>query len=147
MNRQRPSTSATSRQVLRDRIHEVIRQIPPGAVATYGQVALIAGASTPRLVGRALRELPSGSDVPWHRVLNSQGRVSPRGDGSGAPEQRQRLHAEGVAFDARGRVDFAAVAWSGPSWQWLEQMGLDLEDLVLRTGHHRRHGAWINWDL
>ncbi|MCA8967397.1 MAG: MGMT family protein [Planctomycetes bacterium] len=108
-----------------DRIYAIVRQIPPGRVATYGQVAAIEGRCTPRRVGHALAVLPADRrDVPWQRVLNSQGRVSDRAEGSGAPSQREVLHGEGVLMDARGRVDFAAVGWAGPDLDWLLEHGL-----------------------
>ena len=138
------------------RIYAVIRQVPRGQVATYGQIALIAGAATPRLVGRALRELPPRRKVPWHRVVNSQGKISPRGGqhaktatGTGGPdrEQRRRLKAEGVFLDGQGRVDFASVAWTGPSWAWLDKQGYDVEALVLKSRGQPRRGAWKRWAL
>ena len=119
------------------RIYEVVQQVPRGQVATYGQIALIAGASTPRLVGRALRELPPRRKVPWHRIVNSQGKISPRDgqDPKGSPdrEQQRRLKAEGVFLDRQGRVDFASVAWTGPSWAWLDKRGYDVESLVAKS--------------
>ncbi|MGH9464433.1 MAG: MGMT family protein [Thermoanaerobaculia bacterium] len=97
----------------RDRILAVIRRIPRGRVATYGQVAALAGYSShARQVGYALHDLPDGSRVPWHRVINAKGEVSPRS--SGGPEQgwqRHLLEEEGVAFDRRGRVDLERCRW------------------------------------
>ena len=127
------------------RIYDVVRQVPAGEVATYGQVALVAAVASARLVGRALAELPDGSGVPWHRVLNSQGRISPRKGGGPDPEQRRLLQAEGVYLDRHGRVDFSAVAWGGPAWAWLDAEGYDLEDLVMRSGQIRRQGPWCRW--
>jgi methylated-DNA-protein-cysteine methyltransferase-like protein len=93
------------------RIHATVDSIPKGAVATYGQVAEEAGLPRrARLVGRALALLPKGSRLPWHRVLNASGRISERGGGSDA-RQRRRLRAEGVEFDARGRVDLGHYGW------------------------------------
>lgn len=106
-----------------ERIHAIIRQIPPGCVATYGQIAAIEGRCTPRRVGFALAQLPDDArDVPWQRVINSAGRVSERDDG-GADGQRERLRAEGVLLDARGRVDFRVVGWPGPPLHWLLEHG------------------------
>ncbi len=132
---------------LQERIHQVARQIPPGRVGTYGQVALVAGANSARLVGRAMATLPAGSDVPWHRVINSQGKISIRRHGGADPEQKRRLRAEGVRLDRQGRVDLPAVAWSGPSWQWLEANGYDIESLILRGRSKAKRGAWVNWNL
>lgn len=116
------STDALSKPVYQ-RILAIVRQIPRGRVATYGQIAWIEGNSTPRMVGYAMAGLPAGSDVPWQRVINSQGMISPRADGSGTIEQRQRLEAEGVRFDAEERVDFDCFGWTGPDPTWLEAHG------------------------
>lgn len=81
-----------------ERICFVVAMIPRGTVATYGQVAALAGMPRhARLVGRVLRNLPRSSRLPWHRVVNASLRISTRaGDGVGT--QRQRLEAEGVSF-------------------------------------------------
>ncbi len=84
------------------RILEIARQIPQGQVATYGQIAWIEGHCTPRMVGYAMAGLPEGSDVPWQRVINSQGKISPRGNMSSTIEQRLLLEDEGIIF-RRGR--------------------------------------------
>ncbi len=90
------------------RIHAATRKIPRGRVATYGDVARAAGfPGAARLVGYALHALPPGSDVPWHRVINAKGEVSLRADPEAGGLQRALLEAEGVVFDARGRVDLA----------------------------------------
>ena len=85
------------------RIYATVSRIPKGRVATYGQVAEVAGLPRrARLVGRALRELDEGSDVPWHRVVNAKGTISLRGDlldHEGL--QEHLLRREGVAFDGR----------------------------------------------
>jgi methylated-DNA-protein-cysteine methyltransferase-like protein len=94
-----------------DQIYEVIRQVPAGKVATYGQIARIAGACTPRMVGYALAALKPGSEVPWQRIINSQGKISRRNDGDESIQQRHLLELEGVAFDYNGRVDFARFGW------------------------------------
>ena len=106
-----------------ERIYAVVGQIPPGQVATYGQVAAIVGSCTARMVGYAMAALPTGSDVPWQRVINRQGKISIRGAGDGSLRQRELLEAEGVQFDEAGRVDFAQVGWSGPDWEWSELNG------------------------
>ena len=129
------------------RIYDVVRQIPAGEAASYGQVALVAGVGSARIVGRALAELPDGTGVPWHRVLNSQGRISPRKGGGPDPEQRRLLQAEGIYLDRHGRVDFPSVAWTGPAWAWLEAEGYDLEELVLRSRQVRRQGPWCRWNF
>jgi methylated-DNA-protein-cysteine methyltransferase-like protein len=83
-----------------ERIYSVVARIPRGRVATYGQVARLAGlAGHARLVGYALSALEEGSRIPWHRVVNARGRVSARGDGSPMCDvQRLRLERERVRF-------------------------------------------------
>ena len=107
---------------LYERIYQVVREIPPGRVATYGQVAAIVGSGSARTVGYAMAAV-TAPDVPWQRVLNSQGRISVRAGGSEDDEQRRRLGEEGVVFDTRGRVDFEQVGWSGPDMDWLDAHG------------------------
>ena len=106
-----------------ERIYALVAQIPAGRVATYGQLARMAGRCTPRMVGYAMAALPGGRGLPWHRVINSQGRCAPRRDGGGAVEQEDLLRAEGLPFDRRGRVDLARVVWEGPDWDWAERHG------------------------
>ena len=82
----------------------VVEQLPHGRVATYGQVARLAGLpGRARLVGKVLGHLPPGVEVPWHRVINASGKIS-LPDRAGL-EQRARLEAEGVEFRASGRID------------------------------------------
>ena len=90
----------------------MIARIPKGYVATYGQVAELAGLPrAARLVGRALGELPEGTRVPWHRVVNARGRISLRADGLGHEELQARLLArEGVRLVA-GALSFARHRW------------------------------------
>lgn len=98
------------------RVYEVVRSIPRGRVATYGQVARLAGlAGHARQVGYALHALPELSSVPWHRVVNARGEISlPRASGADVT-QRLRLEREGVRFDGKGRIDLKAFGWEGPS--------------------------------
>ena len=103
------------------RIYAVVRQIPAGKVATYGQIAGIVGDCTARVVGYAMAAAPD--DVPWQRVINAQGKVSPRADHWGSETQRLRLEAEGVHFDEAHKVDLAALRWSGPPLDWLLDHG------------------------
>jgi methylated-DNA-protein-cysteine methyltransferase-like protein len=89
-----------SRPSFFDRVYAAVRTIPRGRVATYGQVAAMAGAPRgARAVGWALRALSKAADrsVPWHRVVGAGGRISPRA-GAGPELQRRRLRAEGVRF-------------------------------------------------
>ena len=94
------------------RIYSVVRRIPRGRVATYGQVAELAGLpGHARQVGYALHALPAGTAVPWHRVLNAQGALSLRRTPGAELSQRLLLEREGVRFDARGRVNLTKVRW------------------------------------
>ena len=96
--------------VLYSRIYALVRQVPPGRVTTYGCIARLLGC-TARTVGFAMAALPDGHDVPWQRVINSQGKVSPRRNGDGDLIQRLLLEAEGVPFDHHGRVDLNRYGW------------------------------------
>jgi len=91
-------------------IYHLVRQVPTGRIVTYGQIARQLGC-TPRTVGFAMAVLPTGHDLPWQRVINSRGEVSPRRSGDGQLVQRLLLEAEGVSFDGRGRVDLAVYGW------------------------------------
>ena len=94
-------------------IYAVVRRIPRGRVASYGQVATLAGLpGHARLVGYALHALPDFSTLPWHRVVSAEGRISLMRSPTGAgTTQRLRLEREGVRFDARGRVVLERHAW------------------------------------
>lgn len=94
------------------RIYAAVRRIPRGRVATYGQIAELAGLpGHARQVGYALHALPAGTTVPWHRVLNARGALSLRREAGAELTQRLLLEREGVRFDAGGRVDLARVRW------------------------------------
>lgn len=99
---------------IRERIYAVVRQIPPGKVATYGQVAQLAGGCTARMVGNALAGLRQEDGVPWQRVINRMGKISPHGAGFGSAMQRALLEEEQVRFDAQGRIDLREFGWIGP---------------------------------
>lgn len=87
--------------------YAVVSAIPRGRVATYGQVAALAGLpGRARQVGYALAALPNGTKVPWHRVVNARGDLSVRGEAA-AQRQRRRLQREGVWFRVDGRIDLA----------------------------------------
>lgn len=97
------------------RIWATVDSIPRGRVATYGQVAAEAGLpGHARQVGYALRNLPPGSKLPWHRVLNAKGEISLRSSSGGAStEQKRRLAREGVRLNVQGRVDLKRYGWRG----------------------------------
>ncbi len=93
-------------------IYAVVRRIPRGRVATYGQIANLAGlAGHARQVGYALHALPPETAGPWHRVVNAQGGISRRSVPGAELAQRQLLMMEGVPLDGRGRVRLAQVRW------------------------------------
>ena len=93
-------------------IYAVVRRIPRGRVATYGQVAALAGLSGhARMVGYALSAVPAYSTVPWHRVINAAGRISLRPAAGGGVTQRLLLEREGVRFNTRGRTDLERFGW------------------------------------
>ena len=95
-----------------DRIWRVVSRVPSGRVATYGQIAELAGlGGHARQVGYALHALPHGTRVPWQRVVNARGEVSVRSEPGAESLQRALLEREGVRFDARGRIDLARHAW------------------------------------
>ena len=93
------------------RIFSAVKRVPASCVATYGQIAEIARASGPRQIGYALHSLKEGSGVPWHRVINAKGEVSPRSGSDSHELQRILLEAEGIEFDARGRVVLERFRW------------------------------------
>jgi methylated-DNA-protein-cysteine methyltransferase-like protein len=94
------------------RIYAVIRRIPRGRVASYGQIAELAGLpGHARQVGYALHALPSATAIPWHRVINAAGAISRRSRPGAELTQQQLLESEGVEFDLRGRVRLAKVGW------------------------------------
>jgi methylated-DNA-protein-cysteine methyltransferase-like protein len=98
------------------RIYEVVKQVPRGKVANYGQIAQIVGAGCDaRVVGYAMASTPEGQDIPWQRIVNREGKISL--PGKGGEIQRMRLEAEGILFDARGRIDMKRFGWHGPGSQ------------------------------
>jgi methylated-DNA-protein-cysteine methyltransferase-like protein len=99
-----------------ERVWAAVGRIPHGQVATYGQIADLIGAyGCARQVGWALRRLPLPSPIPWHRVVNAQGRISlsPSREGSDWM-QRQLLLEEGVPVDAEGRLPLRRYLWNAP---------------------------------
>ncbi len=95
------------------RIWQTVLLIPKGRVATYGQIAEMSGLSRqPRLVGYALHNIPSGMEIPWHRVINAQGKISlPNKNGR---RQRKLLEKEGVKF-SNNRIDLEQYGWLNSS--------------------------------
>ena len=106
-------------QAYNEQVWSIVRQIPAGKVAAYGQIAKMIpppngveletyAGFAPRWMGGAMAACPD--DVPWQRVINSQGKISER---AGAEKQRQLLEEEGIVFDAKDRIDLKKYGWSG----------------------------------
>jgi methylated-DNA-protein-cysteine methyltransferase related protein len=92
-----------------ERIFAIVRQIPMGKVACYGQIAKIVGDCDARMVGYALAGLKEGTDVPWQRVVNAAGKVSLPAEGGFI--QKIKLVEEGIEFDDKGRIDLEIYGW------------------------------------
>lgn len=94
-----------------ERVIAAIKAVPRGKVATYGQIAAFAG--SPRAARQVVRILHSSSrkeKLPWHRIINSQGRISLK-PGQGFEEQKARLETEGVLFSIDGGIDLTVFLW------------------------------------
>jgi methylated-DNA-protein-cysteine methyltransferase-like protein len=99
----------------RETVLRLVRSIPRGRVATYGQIAAMAGfPRRPRQVGMLLKGLPEGTDLPWHRVVNALGYVPSKGRWWGAMVQIQRLREEGIEVDDLGNLALSVYQWRGP---------------------------------
>jgi len=137
-----PFASPPDSIIFKNQVWEIARQVPPGKVTTYGQIAKMIpppggmdpkayAAFGPRWVGGAMAACTE--DVPWQRVINSQGKLSPR---PGAEDQRRLLEEEGVEFSATGKVDFERFGWNGPDPAWCGEHGY-LVPPPLSTGQAR----------
>ncbi|QQK62881.1 cysteine methyltransferase [Cobetia sp. cqz5-12] len=89
------------RAELLEQIYTVVAQIPEGRITTYGRIAKMTDGASARMVGSAMRHLPDGHQLPWHRVINASLKVTEHG---GAVCQREKLRSEGILFDGAGRV-------------------------------------------
>lgn len=101
-----------------NRIYEVVKQIPKGRVATYGQIALYSG--NPRwsqIVGFALHSNPDQENIPCHRVVNRFGETAKAFKFGGEDKQRELLISEGIIFDSDGRVNLEKCLWNGENLQ------------------------------
>ncbi len=118
-------------------VWNIVRQIPPGSVTTYGQVASMIPAPegaapedyarlAPVWVGKAMNAVSAADTpgVPWQRVINGQGGISLPEGSRVAAEQRARLEREGVVFGKNNRVDLNRYGWDGPPADWLAERGL-----------------------
>lgn len=101
----------TQREQLYALVYETVLEIPSGKVATYGQIAKLLGLPNhARHVGFALSNLAADSNVPWHRVVNAQGKTHPRHGGQPS-FQRKRLEAEGIEFNDSGKIPLKRFQW------------------------------------
>ncbi|MEP7291882.1 MAG: MGMT family protein, partial [Chloroflexota bacterium] len=118
-------------------VWNIVRQIPTGTVATYGQIAAMIPTPEdvedddyaklgPRWVGDAMNAVSRVDEptTPWHRVINSKGGISLPENSKSAALQRARLRAENVLLDGDERVDLDEFGWEGPDTDWLQQQGL-----------------------
>ncbi len=96
----------------RDLVYEIVNQIPAGKVTSYGQISKLIPGCTARMVGYALSSLPTDSGIPWQRVINSKGKISPHGAGFGSAIQRALLEDEGIEFDHENRINFELFGWN-----------------------------------
>lgn len=128
-------THPENRAVFNQAVWQIVRQIPYGRVATYGQIARLIPpppamsqadylAWGARWVGGAMAACPE--DIPWWRVINSQGKISLR-PGEGNLRQRELLEDEGVVFDERERVNMKSYLWAGPDEKGIHQIGFNLD--------------------
>jgi len=126
-----PYNSPPDPKAYREKVWEIARQIPAGKVSTYGQIGAMIPppegvnphsyeSMAPRWVGGAMASCPD--DVPWQRVINSQGKISLR-PGGGGSVQRERLEAEGIEFNEKEKIDLKKYRWTGPSAEWLHEHG------------------------
>jgi methylated-DNA-protein-cysteine methyltransferase-like protein len=109
---------------LYDVIYAVIKQIPAGKVASYGQISRIVGRCSAQMIGFSLAALgkqPNAQDVPWQRVVNAKGHISPHGYGFGTNMQRVLLEEEGIVFSLEGEIDFDKYGWDGISTMHSQQ--------------------------
>ena len=124
-----------------ERIYRVVEQVPPGIVATYGQIAWVVGSVGPRVVGYALAALDEETDAPWFRIVNRTGTVP-------WPRQRARLAQEGIRFDSNDRLSFEKHGWSGPPWTWLIEAGFDIDVLMEKPiPGGPRDVVWQAWQI
>jgi methylated-DNA-protein-cysteine methyltransferase-like protein len=128
---------STSPESLAQTVWRIVRQIPPGQVATYGQIAVMLpppeGSDptefrklAPKWVGEAMNQVSSvdSKNIPWWRVVNAKGGISlPKGSAV-ALQQASRLKKEGVEFDAKEQIDLAKFGWAGPDVEWRLEHGL-----------------------
>lgn len=130
----------STRGITYDRIYSMVRRIPKGRVATYGQIARLVGIPRqPRQIGYALAALRDHHPVPWHRVVNSKGQISQRAEPGFEELQRILLEREGVVFDVKGRISLSRFRWR-PKYAVRYPTVLDLPpDTALHTSAPAHH--------
>jgi methylated-DNA-protein-cysteine methyltransferase-like protein len=103
----------------RELVYDLVLRIPPGRVMSYGQVARVLGAGyDARSIGNVMHATPKdGRNIPWHRVINAQGKCSTAGLTTPTDLQQRLLEAEGVVFDEKGRCDIATLIWYPPEYE------------------------------
>jgi len=95
------------------KILEIVKQIPAGRVATYGQIAAMAGTQNPRLVGFALSSCSDNQDIPWFRVIKSKGSISFPEESNGFKIQYSLLIKDGITFDDKNKINLKQYRWNG----------------------------------
>jgi methylated-DNA-protein-cysteine methyltransferase-like protein len=143
MNANLPPDAARFNQV----VWKIVSLIPSGVVSTYGQIASMipapAGVEVEEYdrygavwVGKAMNAVSTKDDpeIPWQRVINSQGGISLPAGSSAAIEQRKRLEREGVTFERNGRVNLKVFGWEGPDAEWLHENHLMTPRPLKKTG-------------
>ena len=130
----------SNRGITYDRIYSMVRRIRKGRVATYGQIARLAGIPRqPRQIGYALAALRDHHPVPWHRVINSKGEISQRSEPGFEELQRILLEREGIEFDVKDRISLSRFRWR-PKYAVRYPTALGLPpDKALHTGAPARH--------
>lgn len=108
----RKKAADTAPENFYEAVYRLVRKIPKGRVMTYGQIATILGAPrAARAVGYAMKAVKDGDRIPWQRVINRHGQISPRGTAEGAILQKLMLETEGVRFDANEACDLKRYQW------------------------------------
>jgi O-6-methylguanine DNA methyltransferase len=122
-----------------DGVYRLLALVPCGKVVSYGQIAAwLDQPRAARTVGWALHGLPEGSGLPWHRVINVQGRITTPCQEHTAARQRELLELEGIVFEQDGRVDMKAYRWAGPTFEQL--------DAVHRGRNNRSSGPEADYE-
>lgn len=97
-----------------EKVYDIVARIPPGKVATYGQISMLAGRlHGARIVGHAMQNTPMERNLPCHRVVNSSGKLAPQYAFGGSHIQRGMLEREGVTFRPNGTIDVKRNIWDG----------------------------------